>query len=60
MCDIRLFRSARMDFETAKTLWKMTWEDEMILNNAAYHLQGGGEGFKGGVGMCGRNRAEYT
>ncbi len=39
MCDIRLFRSARMDFETAKTLWKMTWEDEMILNNAAYHLQ---------------------
>lgn len=22
MCDIRLFRSARMDYETAKTLWK--------------------------------------
>lgn len=39
MCDVRLFRSARMDFETAKTLWKTTWEDEMILNNAAYHLQ---------------------
>lgn len=39
MCDIRLFRSARMDYETAKTLWKAPWEDEMILNNAAYHLQ---------------------
>ena len=50
-----------MDFETAKTLWKMTWEDEMILNNAAYHLQQAVEKvFKGGVGMCGRNRAEYT
>lgn len=39
MCDVRLFRSARMDLETAKTLWKTTWEDEMMLNNAAYHLQ---------------------
>ncbi len=39
MCDVRLFRSARMDLETAKTLWKTTWDDEMILNNAAYHLQ---------------------
>ena len=28
-----------MDFETAKTLWKATWDDEMILNNVAYHLQ---------------------
>ena len=39
MCDVRLFRSARMDLETAKMLWKAAWEDEMILNNAAYHLQ---------------------
>ncbi len=39
MCDVRLFRSAKMDFETAKALWKMPWDDEMILNNAAYHLQ---------------------
>nr|WP_300661864.1 hypothetical protein [uncultured Acetatifactor sp.] len=39
MCDVRLFRSARMDLETAKTLWKTTWDDEMMLNNAAYHLQ---------------------
>lgn len=39
MCDVRLFRSARMDLETAKTLWSMSWDDEMILNNAAYHLQ---------------------
>ena len=39
MCDVRLFRSARMDLVTAKTLWKTTWDDEMMLNNAAYHLQ---------------------
>ena len=39
MCDIRLFRSARLDYETAKKLWETPWEDEMILNNAAYHLQ---------------------
>lgn len=39
MCDVRLFRSARMDLETAKALWKASWDDEMILNNAAYHLQ---------------------
>ena len=28
-----------MDYETAEMLWKTSWEDEMILNNAAYHLQ---------------------
>lgn len=39
MCDVRLFRSARLDFETAKKLWETPWDDEMILNNAAYHLQ---------------------
>lgn len=39
MCDVRLFRSARMDFETAQVLWKTPYNDEMILNNAAYHLQ---------------------
>ena len=39
MCDVRLFRSARLDFETAKNLWETPWDDEMILNNAAYHLQ---------------------
>ena len=39
MCDVRLFRSARLDFETAKKLWETQWDDEMILNNAAYHLQ---------------------
>lgn len=39
MCDIRLFRSARMDFETAEMIWKSPYNDEMILNNAAYHLQ---------------------
>ncbi len=39
MCDIRLFRSARMDYETAVMIWQSLYNDEMILNNAAYHLQ---------------------
>lgn len=39
MCDIRLFRSARMDYETASMIWRNPYNDEMILNNAAYHLQ---------------------
>lgn len=39
MCDIRLFRSAKMDYETAAMIWKHPYHDEMILNNAAYHLQ---------------------
>lgn len=39
MCDIRLFRSALMDYETAEMIWKSAYQDEMILNNAAYHLQ---------------------
>lgn len=39
MCDIRLFRSALMDYETAVMIWRNPYNDEMILNNAAYHLQ---------------------
>ena len=39
MCDVRLFRSAKMDYETAMMIWKNPYNDEMILNNAAYHLQ---------------------
>lgn len=39
MWDIRLFRSAKMDYETAVMIWKNPYNDEMILNNAAYHLQ---------------------
>lgn len=39
MCDIRLFRSAKMDYETAAMIWRNPYNDEMILNNAAYHLQ---------------------
>lgn len=39
MCDIRLFRSAKADYETAVMIWKNPYNDEMILNNAAYHLQ---------------------
>lgn len=39
MCDIRLFRSALMDYRTACTIWETPYNDELILNNAAYHLQ---------------------
>lgn len=39
MCDIRLFRSAKMDYDTAAMIWRSPYNDEMILNNAAYHLQ---------------------
>ncbi len=39
MCDIRLFRSAQMDYEAAAMIWKNPYNDEMILNIAAYHLQ---------------------
>ncbi len=39
MCDIRLFRSARMDYKTAEMIWNSACHDELILNNAAYHLQ---------------------
>ncbi len=39
MCDIRLFKSARMDYKTAEMVWQAPENDEMILNNAAYHLQ---------------------
>ena len=39
MCDIRLFQSARMDYDTAVLIWKTPYNDERFLNNAAYHLQ---------------------
>ena len=39
MCDVRLFRSAFMDFLTAKQIYNTPYNDEMYLNNAAYHLQ---------------------
>ena len=39
MCDVRLFRSAWMDFQTAQMIWERPYNDETILNNAAYHLQ---------------------
>ena len=39
MCDVRLFRSAFMDFLTAKQIYETPYNDEMYLNNAAYHLQ---------------------
>lgn len=39
MCDVRLFRSAWMDYLTAKQIYDVPYNDEMYLNNAAYHLQ---------------------
>lgn len=28
-----------MDFKTAQMIWEHPWNDELILNHAAYHLQ---------------------
>ena len=39
MCDIRLFKSARTDYEAAELMWKTPCNDERFLNIAAYHLQ---------------------
>ena len=39
MCDIRLFKSAYMDYQAAVMLYKKPFHDEMFLNIAAYHLQ---------------------
>lgn len=39
MCDIRLFRSGFLDYQLAKRIWAEPYNDEMYLNNAAYHLQ---------------------
>ena len=39
MCDVRLFRSGFLDYQLAKNIWEKPYNDEMYLNNAAYHLQ---------------------
>lgn len=39
MCDIRLFKSAYMDYQAAVKLYKEPFSDEMFLNISAYHLQ---------------------
>lgn len=39
MCDIRLFKSAYVDYQAAMTLYRAPFPDEMFLNIAAYHLQ---------------------
>lgn len=39
MCDVRLFRSGFLDYQLARNIWQMPYNDEMFLNNAAYHLQ---------------------
>lgn len=39
MCDIRLFKSAFLDYQAALTLYQTPFPDEMFLNIAAYHLQ---------------------
>lgn len=39
MCDVRLFKSAYLDYQAAKTIYQTPYNDEMFFNNAAYHLQ---------------------
>ena len=39
MCDIRLFKSAFMDYQAAVALYQRPFPDEMFLNITAYHLQ---------------------
>lgn len=39
MCDVRLFKSGYLDYQLSKNIWQMPYNDEMFLNNAAYHLQ---------------------
>ncbi len=39
MCDIRLFKSAYVDYQAAVTLYRAPFPDEMFFNIAAYHLQ---------------------
>lgn len=39
MCDVRLFKSALMDYRTSEMIYRTPYNDEMFLNNAAYHLQ---------------------
>jgi len=39
MCDIRLFKSAFLDYQAALTLYQTPFSDEMFLNIVAYHIQ---------------------
>ncbi len=39
MCDIRLFKSAFMDYQAAVALYRKPFPDEMFFNITAYHLQ---------------------
>lgn len=39
MCDIRLFKSAYIDFELAEEIYQIPRNDEAFLNGVAYHLQ---------------------
>lgn len=39
MCDVRLFKSAYMDYQVAKTIYQTPYRDEMFFNSSAYHLQ---------------------
>lgn len=39
MCDIRLFRSAYLDYQAAVSLYQTPFPDEMYFNIVAYHLQ---------------------
>lgn len=39
MCDVRLFKSALLNYQAALSIYQTPYNDEMFLNNAAYHLQ---------------------
>ncbi|KAI4448714.1 hypothetical protein C823_003241 [Eubacterium plexicaudatum ASF492] len=39
MCDIRLFKSAYLDYQAAAALYRISVPDEMYFNIVAYHLQ---------------------
>ncbi len=60
MCDVRLFKSAYLDYQAALTLYKTPFPDEMFLNIAAYHLQQCGKNIEGCPGMRWRDCAKYT
>ncbi|NBJ91772.1 HEPN domain-containing protein [Parablautia muri] len=52
MCDVRLFKSAYMDYQVARTIYQTQHNDEMFFNSAAYHLQQSVEKIIKGVLEC--------
>lgn len=39
MCDVRMLRAAKMDFDAAEALFKIPYNDEAFVNRCAYMLQ---------------------